>query len=123
MTDDARSHRRLLVYGTLAPGEINHHLVQALAGTWSRATIRGHLDITGWGASHGCPGFIPDPGGLEVKVHLFTSDDLPAHWQRLDAFEGADYCRSVIVAETESGPCRACIYAFTASPAGRGGSA
>lgn len=123
MADDAASHTRLLVYGTLAPGEVNHHHLRPLAGTWGRATIRGHLDPTGWGAAHGCPGFIPDPGGAEADVHLFISDDLPAHWKRLDAFEEADYCRTVIVAQTESGPCRACIYAFTALPAGRGGSA
>jgi gamma-glutamylcyclotransferase (GGCT)/AIG2-like uncharacterized protein YtfP len=34
-----------------------------------------------------------DDGGDVVEGYLFTSDDLDAHWERLDNFEGDEYER------------------------------
>lgn len=38
-----------------------------------------------------------------IEADLFTSSDLPAHRQRLDAFEGADYERIVVPFFDDSG--------------------
>jgi gamma-glutamylcyclotransferase (GGCT)/AIG2-like uncharacterized protein YtfP len=45
----------LFVYGTLAPGRPNEHVLEPLDGTWRRATVRGDLLDVGWGAEHGYP--------------------------------------------------------------------
>jgi gamma-glutamylcyclotransferase (GGCT)/AIG2-like uncharacterized protein YtfP len=85
--------RRLAIYGSLAPGESNHHHIADLRGTWEDASVRGRKIDRGWGAKTGYPGLELSSGGDEVPVMLFLSDDLPAAWARLDAFEGRDYCR------------------------------
>jgi gamma-glutamylcyclotransferase (GGCT)/AIG2-like uncharacterized protein YtfP len=92
---------RLAVYGSLAPGRSNHAQLADLRGDWTHGAVRGHLVPEGWGAGVGFPGLRLDPEGPDVTVQVFTSPDLPAHWARLDAFEGADYRR---VAVTVIGP-------------------
>ncbi len=104
------AHCRLATYGTLAPGRVNHHELEGLNGTWSEGTVRGTLIQEGWGAAHGCPGIVMDPKGDEVAVCIFESSDLPAHWARLDAFEGEGYRRVVAPAETSGGVCDVSIY-------------
>ena len=84
---------RLASYGTLAPGRENHEQLAGLAGRWCTGTVRGWLNPGGWAATMGYPGLLLDPAGPLVEVQLFESPDLPAHWARLDAFEGADYQR------------------------------
>ncbi len=93
---------RLCVYGSLAPGKSNHHQMDGMTGTWTPGTARGHLHNAGWGTDQGFPGLTPDPAGPEVAIQLFTSADLPAHWARLDTFEGEDY-RRVEIAVTVGG--------------------
>lgn len=107
MMDDGL--RRLATYGTLAPGRPNHGQVAALRGTWSRGWVRGRLYDQGWGAAQGFPGLVLGPGP-EIAVDLLHADDLPDHWARLDAFEGAGYRRVVTEVATEAGIVRACIY-------------
>jgi gamma-glutamylcyclotransferase (GGCT)/AIG2-like uncharacterized protein YtfP len=79
--------RRLAVYGTLAPGECNHHELRDCPGNWWRGQVRGHR----------CEGTYPefrrDEGGPWVDVWVLESDALPARWARLDAFEGEGYRR------------------------------
>lgn len=87
---------RLAVYGSLAPGESNHHVLAGIAGTWRRGWVEGDLHAEGWGATHGYPGLVWRPGGPRCPVAVLESDDLDAHWQRLDAFEGDDYRRIVV---------------------------
>lgn len=101
---------RLATYGTLAPGQVNHHVMDGMHGRWMTGHVRGTLIAEGWGADHGCPGIIPDPAGSEVAVHIFESADLPQHWTRLDAFEGAEYQRQTVEAATPDGPKRVSIY-------------
>jgi gamma-glutamylcyclotransferase (GGCT)/AIG2-like uncharacterized protein YtfP len=101
---------RLAVYGTLAPGRVNHHQISALAGKWQRGTVKGKLFCSGWGAALGFPGLILDPLGPSVDVHLFASADLPEHWARLDEFEGSGYRRVVTTVNTEEGDRSAWIY-------------
>ncbi|WP_343611504.1 gamma-glutamylcyclotransferase family protein [Novosphingobium sp.] len=101
---------RLATYGTLAPGRVNHHHLADLKGRWIPGSVTGHLVQRGWGATLGYPALIPAPDGTEVEVHLFLSPDLPHHWSRLDAFEGAEYRRARIDVLTPEGVMEAWIY-------------
>src|SRR5215207_356114 len=49
----------LAVYGTLAPGKPNHHVLAPLGGEWTDGLIEGDLLPMGWGAELGYPGFRP----------------------------------------------------------------
>jgi len=89
--------RRLAVYGSLAPGRSNHDQLAGLRGRWVPGLrVRGELLRLGWGSGLGYPGLRWSPDGPPVPVELFVSDDLPAHWARLDAFEGPDYRRILV---------------------------
>ncbi|SCB25110.1 gamma-glutamylcyclotransferase family protein [Rhizobium hainanense] len=101
---------RLATYGTLAPGRVNHHQLEGLAGTWTQGTVRGRLLESGWGAALGYPGLELTDDGDEIDVFLFESTDLPAHWERLDAFEGEGYCRVIATVRTDDGDSQAFIY-------------
>jgi gamma-glutamylcyclotransferase (GGCT)/AIG2-like uncharacterized protein YtfP len=92
----ADAERRLAVYGTLAPGRENEGMLAPLGGTWSHGTIRGHRLEAGWGSTYGYPGVRLAPDGEEIAVQVFESAELPAHWDRLDAFEGAEYERVLV---------------------------
>jgi gamma-glutamylcyclotransferase (GGCT)/AIG2-like uncharacterized protein YtfP len=104
---------RLAVYGSLAPGQSNHHQLAGLRGVWTAGTVRGWLTEFGWGAAQGYPGLRLDPDGPVVAVQVFTSDDLPAHWARLDAFEGEQYARVAVEVATADGPVSAQIYSVS----------
>jgi len=94
----ARSaQHRLAVYGTLAPGEPNHHHLSDLAGEWiAGGTVTGTLESLGWGADMGYPALRWSASGDEVAVRLFVCAELPAHWPRLDEFEGDQYLRMLV---------------------------
>lgn len=94
---------RLFVYGTLAPGRSNAHVLADVTGTWERATVRGTLHHEGWGAAAGYPGIVLDDAGPEVAGFVLTSDRLPEHWDRLDHFEGEGYERVRVSASLEDG--------------------
>lgn len=72
--------------------------------------MRDHLVERGWGAAMGYPAMIPDEAGPEITVHVFHSADLPEHWARLDAFEGAGYARIAVPVATTEGSVQAFIY-------------
>ncbi|MFK7945864.1 MAG: molybdenum cofactor guanylyltransferase MobA [Paracoccaceae bacterium] len=108
--DIAGAATRLATYGTLAPGEANHHHMSGMTGEWSTGSVRGKLLADGWGATHGCPGIVLDAEGAEVPVQIFTSPMLPDHWDRLDAFEGAEYRRVTATANTADGDVPVSIY-------------
>ncbi len=93
----------LFVYGTLAPGEENAHIMDGINGCWLKATVRGRRYATGYGALKIHPGFFPDETAAPVSGLVFVSDDLPKHWSRLDAFEGPAYERVIITARLEDG--------------------
>ena len=101
---------RLATYGTLAPGRANNHQLADLKGQWRQATVRGRLVEAGWGAKLGYPGLVLDPSGRDVEVPVFESPDLPGHWPRLDAFEGAGYRRVVTQVRTADGELDVSIY-------------
>ncbi|MEL7536214.1 MAG: gamma-glutamylcyclotransferase family protein [Pseudomonadota bacterium] len=107
---------RLFVYGTLAPGRPNEHVLAPLTGTWQPAVVRGTLLAEGWGAAAGYPGIVLDERGDDVAGFVFSSDDLPEHWQRLDDFEGEGYQRVLVNVALESGATVAAyIYALSKS--------
>ena len=83
----------LFVYGTLAPGQPNQHILADLNGAWQPATVNGHLKAEGWGAAIGYPGLVLDQGGETVSGQLFSSAELERFWPELDAFEGEGYQR------------------------------
>ena len=85
--------QRLFVYGTLAPGRPNAHILAEIPGEWEPATVSGRLLQQGWGAAVGYPGLVLDEHGGEVEGFLFSSHVLAEHWNRLDEFEGAGYER------------------------------
>ena len=97
--------QRLAVYGTLVPGGENHHQLAALRGSWATGVVRGEVSRAGR-----YPRLTLDPAGSEVAVQVFASADLPAHWARLDAFEGPGYRRVAVEVATAAGPVTAQIY-------------
>jgi gamma-glutamylcyclotransferase (GGCT)/AIG2-like uncharacterized protein YtfP len=108
---------RLFVYGTLAPGRPNSHVLAPLPGTWQPATVRGTLHPEGWGAAVGYPGIVLDERGSEVRGLVFSSDELAAHWTRLDDFEGDGYKRVLTTAVLEDGrTVQAYVYALRDGP-------
>jgi len=64
----------------------------------------------GWGASLGYPALVLDPAGSAIAVDVFESVDLPAHWARLDTFEGPGYKRVVTSVYLATGDVDASIY-------------
>lgn len=94
---------RLFVYGTLAPGRPNEHVLADVEGTWEPATVKGTLLQEGWGAAAGYPGIVLDDRGGDVHGFIFSSEALSALWDRLDAFEGDGYARVVTSVELEDG--------------------
>ena len=95
LIDTYQPQKALIVYGTLAPGQANHHIVEHINGEWVKATIKGRLENKGWGAEMGFAGFTP-AGSVNSSVidcHVLISDELTANWSLLDKFEGAEYRR------------------------------
>lgn len=98
-----RVSHALAVYGTLAPGRANHHVVAPLGGDWMPGVVEGDLAPSGWGATLGYPALQPRAGGPLVAVQVLRSPALPRAWPSLDAFEGAGY-RRVLVPVWQVGP-------------------
>lgn len=115
----ARAERplALFVYGTLAPGEVNAHVLGALDGSWTKAKVGGVLCDAGWGAAHGFPGlrlFRCDTRSTDapsdfVSGLLFESEGLRDMWPELDEFEGADYRCELTQAIFEDGRTKPCV--------------
>lgn len=83
----------LAAYGTLAPGEINHFVMDGVAGTWYRGTVRGHYWVWSDGPYVGLPAIRLDPAGPAVEVSVLVAPQLGRHLDRLDDFEGPGYRR------------------------------
>ncbi len=101
----------LFVYGSLAPGRANAHVLADVAGQWEPATVHGTLHASGWGAAIGFPGLALDPRAGAVEGLLFSSQVLDLHWARLDEFEGEGYRRVLTDARRSDGSIvRAWVY-------------
>ncbi len=93
----------LAVYGSLAPGEPNHSVIERIRGEWTEGFVRGRLEESGWGAGIGYPAITWDPEADPVPVRMVVSSDLPLHWALLDEFEGVEYVRILVPIEDEDG--------------------
>jgi gamma-glutamylcyclotransferase (GGCT)/AIG2-like uncharacterized protein YtfP len=97
---------RLLVYGSLAPGQQHHDELAGLPGRWLPARVAGHVARGG-----AYPRFYWSPGAAPLEVLCLESAALPAHWPRLDAFEGDEYRRILVPAAIAGADRIASIYA------------
>ena len=97
------SETALAVYGTLAPGQVNHWVVSRIAGEWRTGTVQGWTFEITWGPAEGYDGFVPDDEGSDVAVHLLESEALPRHWREIDDFEGPGYRRVPIEVRLDDG--------------------
>jgi gamma-glutamylcyclotransferase (GGCT)/AIG2-like uncharacterized protein YtfP len=96
---------RLVVYGSLAPGEANHHVVEGLIGRWDPCVITGSIEM-----HDGYRIFRWDEKGSRVDAQLLSSPKLPGAWPEIDEFEGADYRRRVIPVEVGGKKLLASVY-------------
>jgi gamma-glutamylcyclotransferase (GGCT)/AIG2-like uncharacterized protein YtfP len=95
--------QHLFVYGTLAPGRDNDHVLKSISGVWAEACVRGKLFSEGWGAALGYPAMIVDGAGDEISGMIFSSHDLDDHWRRIDDFEGPAYRRAEVSCRLSDG--------------------
>ena len=110
--------QRLFVYGTLAPGRANEHILAGVSGKWEPASVSGRLLQEGWGAAVGHPGVVLDRQGREIRGFLFSSEALSEHWAQLDEFEGPGYERVQTSVKRQDGTTvEAYIYALNGSGA------
>ena len=108
---------RLFVYGTLAPGRPNEHLLKDVQGTWEQGWVTGTLHEEGWGARMGYPAIKLDPDGDTVSGFLFSSDHLKSHWEMLDEFEGDAYERVRTTVQLKDGSSKE-AYVYTLAVGG-----
>jgi gamma-glutamylcyclotransferase (GGCT)/AIG2-like uncharacterized protein YtfP len=104
-----RPEERLVIYGTLAPGRENHHIIADIRGSYRACTVHGRIDRV-----DGLPYFTWAPAAKRLEAQLFSSAELPLKWDYLDRFEGAGYKRRLIPATSDRGLCVASIYLSTA---------
>lgn len=90
------SSRRLIAYGSLAPGGPNHGLLAGLEGEWTQGSVTGELMEQGWSAAMSYPALRWCPEGERIPAFLFVSDGLPELWTRLDTFQGLEYQRILV---------------------------
>ena len=102
---------RLAVYGSLAPGELNQHILAPIAGSWLRGSVRGFLNDAGWGTSLGFRSLVWNEEGADVAVQVLESPELPLHWSSLDDFEGPEYRRILVPVRNPGGVLVANLYA------------
>src|SRR4028118_478752 len=73
LDDHFGTGRTLAVYGTLAPGQPNHHVLAPRGGGGVGGRVEGEVVPLGWGAARGYPGFRPRAGGEAVAVKVLTA--------------------------------------------------
>src|SRR3546814_4581615 len=100
---------KLAIYGTLAPGKVNHHHIAGLGGAWQDTAVRGSLGRVPCGIHEGLPAMLLDPASPLHPLKLLTCEGLPAAWPRLDAFEGEEMQRLLVPHE----PPRVCRRLFS----------
>lgn len=86
---------KLFVYGTLQPGGSMNHLLSAIGGEWHKGTVRGELIQAGDIPGFPYPGVILNDEGDTIPGYLFRSENLSAHWDKLDQYEGNSYKRVI----------------------------
>jgi gamma-glutamylcyclotransferase (GGCT)/AIG2-like uncharacterized protein YtfP len=97
--------RKLVAYGTLAPGQVNHELLADIPGEWQDCEVRGSISLRS-----GLPALSWTPSGPEVRTQLLTSSELPKRWPLIDTFEGKGYKRRLLPTRTPTGIAIAYVY-------------
>jgi gamma-glutamylcyclotransferase (GGCT)/AIG2-like uncharacterized protein YtfP len=105
---------RLIVYGSLAQGAANAHILAPYEGVWLRGSVTGELESAGWGSVQGYPGIRLIPSAPRIAVWVFCSKHLPSLWTDLDRFEGPDYRRTITEVTIEEADVQAQIYELAA---------
>lgn len=97
--------KKLIIYGTLAPGKPNYSKIEHIKGEWKKAVIKGVLQNKGWGAELGFYGFKHANADEQttIEAQVLFSDELVANWPYLDDFEGDGYKRILARYELENG--------------------
>ncbi|MBX2846917.1 MAG: gamma-glutamylcyclotransferase [Acidiferrobacterales bacterium] len=95
--------QRLFVYGTLAPNQENHYLLEDIIGQWQTATLKGWERDQQWERYSGYPGIKRSNKNSTVNGHLLSSETLSEYWPRLDEFEGSEYQRVIVNVGLENG--------------------
>ncbi|MEZ5963974.1 MAG: gamma-glutamylcyclotransferase family protein [Planctomycetota bacterium] len=93
--------RRLAAYGSLRPGEAHHAEVAHLGGTWRAGAVRGRTVMV----ASGYEALRPSVGAHDpaVAVQVLESPALPDAWPDLDAFEGPEYHRTLVLVTLDTG--------------------
>lgn len=108
--------RRLAAYGSLLPGEENHHQISRLVGEWIDGYVEGILHLNRSVAERQFPKLVWDLSGNPEAVRVLHSAALPECWDRLDEFEGGfSYCRSLVPVRTDQGTLVCNLYEFPES--------
>jgi gamma-glutamylcyclotransferase (GGCT)/AIG2-like uncharacterized protein YtfP len=105
----------LAVYGSLAPGRSNYHIVEPLGGEWSDGFVEGELFQTGWGAALGYWAMRPRAQGNRIDVKILKSSRLSDAWQMLDDFEGSEYRRILVAVRDENNELHAVANIYSAA--------
>ncbi|MBK9144966.1 MAG: gamma-glutamylcyclotransferase [Candidatus Melainabacteria bacterium] len=94
----ANPSHRLAAYGTLRPGESNHHIVSHIRGEWLPGVATGHVrEVAGY------PSFCFQEGGRGIGVEVLISRELPRYYPDIDCFEGELYVRVLVPVRLEKG--------------------
>ena len=104
-----RPDERLVIYGTLAPGQPNHNVIEDLRGVYGDCSVHGRIKEV-----DGLPYFTWAPSAAARRAVLFSSRQLPDAWVDLDLFEGDGYKRRLIPATVGDQVAVASIYLSTA---------
>ena len=98
-------HKRLIIYGSLAPNAPNHHIVEHIKGSWQQGIVRGKLFQYGWGVDLGYYAFkhVPVEEQTDINAFVLISDELANNWDYLDDFEGDGYKRILAKYELNDG--------------------
>ena len=107
------AEHRLVAYGSLLPGEVNHHELEGAGqGHWQPCVVRAKAGMVGpWRVIE-----LANDAPM-IEAQLLTSPLLPQIWAGLDAFEGQAYKRVLCVADTAEGPLEAYVYVASGLPA------
>jgi gamma-glutamylcyclotransferase (GGCT)/AIG2-like uncharacterized protein YtfP len=104
-----RPDERLVIYGTLAPGQPNHNVIEDLRGVYRDCSVHGRISEV-----DELPYFTWAPSAAGLRAVLFSSRQLPDKWVDLDLFEGDGYKRRLIPATVGDQVTVASIYLSTA---------
>jgi len=93
----------LFVYGTLAPNEPNHYLLENIQGDWQEAILEGWQRDNQFEIETGYPGIKPAAQSSLVKGHVLSGYFSKEDWSILDDFEGSEYARVLVKVSLANG--------------------